>query len=211
MGTFFKALERAEQEHAWRRQAAPAEPVGDRSSAWPAPPPKGLEQLKLLFDYSKFQIRLYTTVAMVFAAAIAFQPTVFKLQRGFLGLAVVLICLAGLAAGIVASRCAHFSSRGELWAAKIGPFRWNCLRSEYWIYIQHACFGLALIAALLSVFTGDGKWMSSRRLVLQGSREQPHPERGEEYKDRTVEGALIESVLKPEAEREARQANSGQP
>jgi cytochrome b len=205
---FFRALERAEQEHARLRQI-PTDPVGDRGSVWPAAPPRGLEQLKLVFDYSKFQIRLYTMVAVVFAAAFAFQPRVFKLHRGFLGFAVVLICLAGLAAGIIASRCAYFSSRSELWAAKIGPFRWNCLRSEYWIYIQHACFGLALIAALFSVFSGDGKWLSRR--VLEAPRQQPQAERGEEHQDRAVEGALVESVLKSEADREARQGSAGQP
>ncbi len=154
MSMFFKALEQAEQDRAWRRLNALAEPPSDGSPILPAASRRGLDQLKLLFDYSKFQIGLYTTVAIIFAAAIAFQPVMFKLHRGFLGVAVILICLAGMAAGIIASRCAHFTSWSALWTAKIGPFRWNCLQAEYWTYVQHACFGLALAAAVLSVLLG---------------------------------------------------------
>lgn len=161
MSTFFKALERAEQDRAWRRRSAHSEPPADRDPVILASSRAGLEQLKLLFDYSKFQIGLYTAVAIIFMAAIAFEPTVFKLHRGLLGLAVLFICFAGTAAGIIASRCAYFTSWRELWAAKIGPFRWNCLEGEYWTYVQHTCFGIALGAAVLSVFFGNGKWLQS--------------------------------------------------
>jgi len=118
----------------------------------------GFEQLRLLFDYTKFQIRLYTTLAVVFTAAFAFEPAVFKLHRGLLGLAVVLVCLAGMAAGIIASRCTQFTSPRELWATRIGPLRSRCLRGEYWSYLQHTFFGLALGAAVLGVFLGAAAW-----------------------------------------------------
>jgi len=103
----------------------------------------------------RFQIGLYTAVAIILGAVVVFDPAVFKLHRGLLALAVVLISLAGMVAGIIASRCAHFTSRRELWTAKIGPFRSNCLTGEYWTYVGDACFGLALVAALLSAFLGS--------------------------------------------------------
>jgi hypothetical protein len=159
MSTFFRALERAEQDHARRRPTALSEPASERSPAFSEENRKGLEQLKLLFDYAKFDIGLYTTVATIFTAAIAFEPAVFKFHRGLLSLAVGFICLAGMAAGIIASRCAHFTSRSELWAAKIGPFRWSCLKGEHWTYVQHVCFGIELVAAVLSVLMGYGKWL----------------------------------------------------
>ena len=134
-----------------------SEPASERSPVFSAENRKGLEQLKLLFDYTKFDIGLYTTVATIFATAIAFEPAVFKFHRGFLALAVGFICLAGMAAGVIASRCAHFTSRRELWATKIGPFRWSCLKGEYWTYVQHTCFGIALVAAVLSVLIGYGQ------------------------------------------------------
>jgi hypothetical protein len=161
MSTFFRALERAEQDRRWRHPTEQPESPTNRRPLFAAASPTGLVQLQLLFDYSKFQICLYTTIAIIFAAAIAFEPTGFKIHRGLLSLAVVFIGMAGTAAGIVASRCVYFTSWRELWTAKIGPFRWNCLRGEHWTYVQHVCFGIALAAALLSVLLGDGKWLQS--------------------------------------------------
>ena len=168
MSIFFRALERAEQELAWRRHTVQSAPPTERGSALSTASRTGLEQLKLLFDYTKFQIGLYTILALVFTAAIAFEPAVFKLHRGLLGIAVVFVYLAGLSAGIIGSRCAHFTSARELWAAKIGPFRSTCLRGEHWSYVQHACFGIALGAAVLSVFLGAATWppRASLRAVL---------------------------------------------
>jgi len=155
MSTFFSALHQAEQDRLRRMTTPPLplESIGDRipSPVVQMANRRGFDQLKLLFDYSKFQIGLYTTFAIVLSGAMAFQPVVFRFHRGFMIVAVVFIGLAGMAAGIIASRCAHFASWNELWAAKIGPFRWNCLRGEYWTYLQHVCFGLALAAAALSL------------------------------------------------------------
>jgi hypothetical protein len=155
MSTFFRALKQAEQE---RVRRPPTVSVGRQSDPRPvfsAENRQGLAQLQLLFDYSRFQIGLYTAVAIILGAVVVFDPAVFKLHRGLLALAVVLISLAGMVAGIIASRCAHFTSRRELWTAKIGPFRSNCLTGEYWTYVGDACFGLALVAALLSAFLGS--------------------------------------------------------
>jgi len=105
------------------------------------------------------EVCLYTIVATIFAAAIAFEPVVFKIHKGFLSFAVVFTCLAGVAGGIIASRCAHFTSRNELWGAKIGPFGWRCLKGEHCAYVQHACFGIALVAALLALLGGYAKWL----------------------------------------------------
>ena len=159
MSTFFRALEQAEQDRARRHPTALSEPASERSPAFSSESRKGLEQLRLLFNYAKFDTGLYITVGMIFATALAFEPAVFKFHRGFLSLAVGFICLAGIAAGIIASRCAHFTSQSELWAAKFGPFRWSCLKGESWTYVQHFCFGIALIAAVLSVLMGHGKWL----------------------------------------------------
>jgi hypothetical protein len=151
MSTFFTALQRAEQERAQRRPLELSEVGSERSTLFAAESRKGLEQLKLLLDYTKFDVGLYTTVAIIFAAAIAYEPRVFRLNRGLLGLALVFSCLAGMAAGIIASRCARFTSRNDLWRTRIGPLGWRCLKGEYWVYVQHACFVIALIAAVLSV------------------------------------------------------------
>ena len=158
MSTFFRALEQAQQDRA-RLYPTLSEPASERSSAFSAESRRGLDQLDLLFDYAKFDIGLYITVGTIFAAALAFEPAVFKFHRGFLSLAAGFIGLAGMAAGIIASRCAHVTRPSELWAAKFGPFRWSCLEGKTWTYVQHFCFAIALIAAVLSVLTGHGKWL----------------------------------------------------
>ena len=104
-------------------------------------------------------IGLCAAVAVIFAIALSFEPTGFKFHRGFLSLAVGFSCLAGVAAGVVASRCADFRSRGELCAAKIGPFRSRWLKGTHWLYMQRICFGMALAAAVLSILMGSGKWL----------------------------------------------------
>jgi hypothetical protein len=159
MSFFLSALERAEQDLARRRQAAASELASEVNPVSSVESRKGLEQLKLLFAYSKFDIGLYTAVAMTFTGAIAFEPAVLRFHRGLLGLAVFFTCLAGMAAGIVARHCPHFVSWSDLWEAKIGPFRWRCLKGEYWAYLQHTCFGIALVAAVLSVLSGCTKWL----------------------------------------------------
>src|SRR5207245_10321168 len=135
-----------------------SEPANERSSAFPAESRRGLDQLDLLFDYAKFDIGLYITVGTIFAAALTFEPAVFKFHRGFLSLAVGFIGLAGMAAGIIASRCAHVTSPSELWAAKFGPFRWSRLEGKTWTSVQHFSFAIALLPAALSVLTGPGDW-----------------------------------------------------
>jgi hypothetical protein len=150
MSTFFTALARAEQERAQRHPAvAPPEWTSERST---------ISSAELLYDYSKFDIGLYTAVVVIFSAALAFAPAGFRFHRGLLSLAVVLTCVAGFAAGVIASRCSYFTSWSGLWRTKIGPFRWWCLRGQYWAYIQHGCFCAALIAAVLSVLSVYVKW-----------------------------------------------------
>jgi hypothetical protein len=158
MSTFFRALEQAEQDRERRRPAVRSASANERSLVFSAESRKGLEQLKLLFAYTKFDIGLYAIVATLFAAAIAFEPAVFRIHKGFLSLAVVFIYLAGPAAGIIASHCEHLQSWNELWEARIGPFGWRCLKGEYWAYVQHACFGIALVTAVLSVLGGYATW-----------------------------------------------------
>src|SRR5262245_634608 len=159
MSFFFSALERAEQDLARRRQTASPEPASEANPVFSVDSRRGLEQLKLLFAYSKFDIGLYTAVAITFTGAIAFEPAVFRFHRGLLGLAVFFTCLAGMAAGIIASHCPQFTNWSDMWGTKIGPFRWRCLKGEYWVYLQHTCFGIALVAAVLSVLSAYIKWL----------------------------------------------------
>ncbi|WP_027584183.1 hypothetical protein [Bradyrhizobium sp. Ai1a-2] len=140
-----------------------------------------LERLKLLFDYTKFHIGLYTTVATIFGALIAASaagdkgtqggslgsaaPSTapFHFAHGWLGASVIFICIAGIAGGTIASSIPGYSGYTEFWNAEIGPF-WDKpigsfsfsferlrLRAETWTYIEHGAFWVAVILALLSI------------------------------------------------------------
>ena len=92
--------------------------------------PVDFEQVKLLFEYTKFHLGVYTTLA---AALIALVNTEFgkniNLPREFVWAAVVFIALAGVAGGIVASTLPHMTTLGDFWGSRIGPFR---VKNTYW-------------------------------------------------------------------------------
>ena len=107
------------------------------------------EQVKLLFEYTKFHLGVYTTLA---AALIALVNTDFgkriNLPGEFVWAAVIFIGLAGLAGGIVASTLPHVTTLSDFWSSKIGPFRLKILAGEGWTYIEHTAFWLAIVSIL---------------------------------------------------------------
>jgi hypothetical protein len=110
------------------------------------------ERLKLLFDYTKFHIGLYTTVATIFGGLIAVSDKLpFKFHPMFLLASIIFICIAGAAGGTVASSIPGYSSYTTFWNATIGPFRIKKLKAEYWTYIEHTAFWIAVFLAVLSI------------------------------------------------------------
>src|SRR3989442_11698292 len=159
MSTFFGALEQASQERARSEVMARSESANDWVLALAAEREKGLEELERLLGYVQFDLGLCAAVAVIFAIALSFEPTGFKFHRGFLSLAVGFSCLAGVAAGVIASRCADFRSRGELCAAKIGPFRSRWRKGAHRVYMRHIGFGTAFAATGLSILVGPWEWL----------------------------------------------------
>jgi hypothetical protein len=111
-----------------------------------------LEQLKLLFDYTKFHIGLYTTVATIFGGLVAASDKVpFKFHPTLLLSAVGFICIAGIAGGTIASSIPGYSSYKEFWNAPIAPFKFKGMKAEYWTYVEHGAFWIAVVLALASI------------------------------------------------------------
>jgi hypothetical protein len=125
-----------------------------------------LEQLKLLFDYTKFHIGLYTTVATIFGGLVAAGDKIpFKFNTPLLLASVVCICVAGIAGGTIASSIPGYSSYKEFWSKPIAPFpfsKWmktdnKWMRAENWTYVEHIAFWLAVVLAVVSIlFPGKG-------------------------------------------------------
>lgn len=78
------------------------------------------EKLKMLFDYTKFHIGLYTTIATVFSGLIAASAKgenalPFRFRLPWLVAAVLLLCVAGAAGGVLTSSMCHEKSLKEFW------------------------------------------------------------------------------------------------
>jgi hypothetical protein len=112
-----------------------------------------LEKLKLLFDYTKFHIGLYTTVATIFGGLIAASGNLpFKFNTTLLFAAVICICIAGWAGGTIASSIPAHGGYTEFWKSQIGPFRFKGPKAEYWTYLEHIAFWVAVLLAVGSIF-----------------------------------------------------------
>ena len=128
-----------------------------------------MEQVKMLFEYTKFHIGLYTTIATAFGAILAFQAksgneNLLKLQPWelfFIVLSFVSICLAGLAGGVITSSLTQFTTlhgdHGFL-QRPIGPGsdKWKFFakfwrRGESWTFFEHSSFWVAMILAAIVV------------------------------------------------------------
>lgn len=114
------------------------------------PPNRGeFEQVKLLFEYTKFHLGAYMTAA---AALVALINTDFGkricLPEPLVWAAVLFIAIAGVAGGIVASSLPHSSTLEKFWARKVGPFRLELFTGETWTYVEHSAFWLAIVCVL---------------------------------------------------------------
>lgn len=121
-------------------------------------------QLKLLFDYTKFHIGLYTTLVTLLIAFIKLGPVEPDLlQQVSIAITVILFVLAGACGGIVASNIPHHNRLSEFLATPIGP-RWmrfgqgrDSAGSERvskfvganWVSLEHAFFWLGIVSALI--------------------------------------------------------------
>ena len=115
-----------------------------------------LEKLKLLFDYTKFHIGLYTTVATIFGGLVAASDKLpFKFNPPLLLASVFCIFLAGIAGGTIASSIPGYSRYTTFWNARIAPFPFTLItegmKAKYWTYVEHIAFWVAVGLAVASI------------------------------------------------------------
>jgi hypothetical protein len=110
-----------------------------------------IEQVKLLFDYTKFHIGLYTTLASVLIAAFASAvSTGWHVCRPLIACGIAAIALAGLFGGIVASSLPYFTASSDVYKEKTGPLTTKWFSVQTWTYFEHVFFWLAVICVLLA-------------------------------------------------------------
>ena len=124
---------------------------------------KKIEQFKLLFDYTKFHIGLYTTLAAAYIALMASEYGKRILAPNILWVvaAVAAFVIAGGAGGTIASSCTrlvglHFE--GDPLEQKVFPYR--TVKSKWrfpgwkvntWARIEHTAFWIGLVCVIASV------------------------------------------------------------
>ena len=126
-----------------------------------------LKSVELLFEYTKFHIGLYLTLASAFIGIASLkrgEDYVFNLRPWLVVLAMLGFMVAGVAGGVIASsitqcygilgspvpgRCANSAVfLGQF----IGPWEWQPLTGKWWTRIEHTSFWFGLIAAVAAFF-----------------------------------------------------------
>jgi len=113
-----------------------------------------LEQLKLLYDYTKFHIGLYGTLIAGFIGILTFGGTFSTPSLIALKVVVFLLLVAAMSGGMVASSVVDVyqdyktwnteSGLEAFWTTPIGPFKWLRMKVEYWWFIEHTAFWIAV-------------------------------------------------------------------
>ena len=110
-----------------------------------------LEQLRLLFDYTKFHIGLYSSIAGVLVAALATKHAEgWRVWRWPLAFAVIAIVIAGLAGGVVAASVVSMTDVSNFWDKPIGPYATTSFTVREWTYIEHSAFWVAVVLVLVA-------------------------------------------------------------
>ena len=126
-----------------------------------------LKSLELLYDYTKFHIGVYLTMATTFIAIANIKKgdsLLLDLRPGFVLWAVGMLLVAGFAGGVIVSsitQCYSLVARDALPAcssaaaflkAEHGPWHLTAVYVPglYWTWLEHTSFWLGLGFALLS-------------------------------------------------------------
>jgi hypothetical protein len=118
---------------------------------------KGLE---LLFDYTKFHIGVYLTLAAAYITLATSQigSILPKLNPKFVWPAVIFIIIAGFAGGVIASSVTQTKSVTveSFLKEQTGPWSTSWFTGKWWTYIEHTSFWMGIACVVLSfAYSGD--------------------------------------------------------
>ena len=121
------------------------------------PEDRDFERLKLLFDYTKFHIGLYATLAAALITLLngTFLGS-FRPEKCPMWTAIFLIALAGLAGGVIASTVPQRNGADELYKRKAGPWGWEFMPGRWWTYVEHTSFWLGIFSVIIAFARGTG-------------------------------------------------------
>ena len=108
------------------------------------------EQLKTLFDYTKFHIGMYTALiaGIVGIFSVDSTKTLFLSMIPFLCVSAFLFLLSGMAAGLIASSSPYYKTFDAFMNAKIGPWNKTIFTARTCTHIEHLLFWLGCTSAV---------------------------------------------------------------
>lgn len=125
---------------------------------------KEFEQLKLLFDYTKFHILLYTTLITLLIGLFAFgidEEFVTQFRKAMKPV-VVCFLIAGAAGGVIGTNIPKFDKFSTFWHGQdsstnnkklyISPFGGKFLNfpGKRWATVEHGAFWIGILIAIYS-------------------------------------------------------------
>jgi hypothetical protein len=112
------------------------------------------DQLKQLFDYTKFHIGLYTTLLAAIIGVFA-NDTLKRSYSNYVPFMIgTVICflVAGAAGGLVASSIPFYTRFSDFSQAWLGPWGWKWVQSITCTHIEHTAFWLGIVIAVVGLF-----------------------------------------------------------
>ena len=109
------------------------------------------ERLKLLFEYTKFHILLYTSLITLLIGLFLFGMGENSAAQFRFPMKWVVVCfvVAGGAGGVIGSSIPSYKSLSTFLGAYISPFDIPCLKrkGQWWVNLEHSAFWVGIIVA----------------------------------------------------------------
>jgi hypothetical protein len=108
------------------------------------------DQLKMLMDYTKFHIGMYTTLCTILVGFLGLyrEAGAWTVMRPYLFATLLCFVAAGMFGGIVAANLPHCETFEEFERKRLGPFGWPLIPSSTCISLEHLFFWIGIAAAL---------------------------------------------------------------
>lgn len=125
----------------------------------PAKSTHDFDQLKLLFDYTKFHIGVYATLVSLLIGFISLGPaSLHPIQHLCLAATTVAFVLAGACGGVVASNIPNLSGMEDFRNSDLGTAwlfpNWLRMKGPKWATLEHLFFWIGIIIALVGLVPG---------------------------------------------------------
>ncbi|MEI2760729.1 hypothetical protein [Methanothrix soehngenii] len=112
------------------------------------------DQLKQLFDYTKFHIGMYTTLIAGIIGVFANDSlkNAYSGMVPYIKVSIVLFLVAGAAGGLVASSIPFFKTFDEFSQACIGPWKLKLFPAIICTHVEHTAFWFGCFVAAFGLF-----------------------------------------------------------